>query len=324
MPMIAAVALLALLPAQAGDSVDALLERLRTDDAAVRRQAQLGLVRIGPGAVPALLRALESVSPRPEEEISRLLKRLESATWKERNEATEALVKLGRPAAVLLEARIASADPEVAWRLKAAIAEIREKAGRDEQAEEVRAAALCDVLGQVGDGRAVAPLLRLLAADAPSKRIPLKLRACQALGQMRGAMDGTQAEEAADRVLQVLERAPGALEKGLLIKTLGRLKVASAVRPLSALLTDRSEKNAHLKRCCISALATIGDPKGLRAIVEALGSDEVYVRQGAAAALEELAGDAYGFDPRLNPEESREAAAKFRQWGAGKYGKDWE
>lgn len=317
-------ALLALLSLQAADSVDSLLDRLRADDAVARRQAQIALVRRGAEAVPALLSALETASPRPEEEIARLVKRLESPSWKDRNAATEALVKLGRPASALLESRVAGADPEVAWRLRAALSEIQEKAGRDEQAEELCAGAICDVLGQAGDGRAVAALLRLLAADAASKRVALKIRACQALGLLRESMEAAQAEEAADRVLQVLERAPGALEKGLLLKTLGRLKAAGAVRPLSALLADRSEKNAYLKRCCITALAAIGDPRGLRAIVDALGADDVYVRQGAGAALEELAGNGFGFDPRLSPEESREAAGKFRQWGAQKFGKDWD
>ena len=324
MPMIAAAALIALLPFQAGDSVDALLERLRTDDAVARRQAQIALAGRGAEAVPDLLRALESASPRPEEEIARLVKKLESVSWKERNAATEALVKLGRSAVAPLEARIGAADPEVAWRLRAAMAEIQEKAGRDEQAEEIRAAAICDVLGQTGDARAVAPLLKLLSADAPSKRVALKVRACQALGLLRDGMQASQAEEAADRVLQVLERSPGALEKALLIKTLGRLKAAGAARPLAALLSDRSEKNAHLKRCCVTALAALGDARGLRARVDALASDDVYVRQAAGAALEELAGDAYGYDPRRDPDESREAAGKFRRWGAEKYGKDWE
>jgi HEAT repeat protein len=324
MPMIAAAALIALLPFQAGDSVEALLERLRTEDAVARRQAQISLVARGAEAVPDLLRALESASPRPEEEIARLVKKLESASWKDRNAATEALVKLGRSAVAPLEARLGAADPEVAWRLRAAMAEIQEKAGRDEQAEEIRAAVICDVLGQAGDGRAVAPLLKLLSADAPSKRVALKVRACQALGLLRDGMEAAQAEEASDRVLQVLERSPGALEKALLIKTLGRLKVAGAARPLAALLSDRSEKNAHLKRCCVTALAAIGEARGLRAIVDALASDDVYVRQAAGAALEELAGNSHGYDPRLNPEESREAAGKFRRWGAEKYGKDWE
>ena len=147
MPMIAAAALIALLPFQAGDSVDALLERLRTDDAVARRQAQISLVARGAEAVPDLLRALESASPRPEEEIARLVKKLESASWKDRNAATEALVKLGRSAVAPLEARIGAADPEVAWRLRAAMAEIQEKAGRDEQAEEIRASPACPRTG---------------------------------------------------------------------------------------------------------------------------------------------------------------------------------
>ena len=41
-------------------------------------------------------------------------------------------------------------------------------------------------------------------------------------------------------------------------------------------------------------------------------------------SLEEPAGNAFGYDPRLSPEENREAAGKFRQWGAEKFGKDWE
>lgn len=315
---------LSILLLQAGDSADAQIERLRSADAAVRRQAQFALLRQGPSCVPALIQALESASPRPEAEIARLVGRLSSARWKERNEATDALVKLGRTAVPALESAAASADPEAAWRLRAAVAEIREKAGQDEQAEETRGGAICDVLGQMGDARAVAPLLRLLAADAPSKRTALKVRACQALGLLRPAMEAAQAEEAADRVLQVLERAPAPLDKGILIKTLGALGSSGAVRPLAALLSDRSEKNVHLKRSCATALAAIGQPRGLRALVDALGAEDVYVRQGAISALEGPAGGRFGYDPRASAEENRESLGKFRAWGAAKYGKDWE
>src|SRR5262245_56281119 len=200
-----AVALLSLLALRPAD-VDQLLERLRTEDAAERRRAQAELAALGAEAVPAMIRALESASPRPEEEVARLVQRLGSPSWKERSDATQALARLGRSAVPVLETLIAKADAEAAWRLRSAIAEIREKAGQDEQLEELRAAALCDLLGQAGDARAVAPLLKLLAADAPDKRPQLKLRACQALGQLRGAMSGGQPEEAADRVLQVLVR----------------------------------------------------------------------------------------------------------------------
>lgn len=322
--MIPAALFLPLLLLQAGDPADPLLERLRTEDATVRRQAQLALLAKGPDAVPGLIRALESASPRPEEEIARLVRGLASETWKERNEATSALVRLGRAAVPSLEAAIAAADPEAAWRLRAAVAEIREKAGQDEQADELRAGAICDVLGQAGDGRAVAPLLRLLAADGPSKRTALKVRACLALGLLRPSMENAQAEEAADRVLQVLERAPNPLDKGVLIKTLGALGASGAVRPLSALLADRSEKNVHLKRSCISALAAIGHPRGMRALVDALASEDVYVRHGAISALAGPAEGTFGFDPRGTAEENRAALGKFREWGAAKYGKAWE
>jgi HEAT repeat protein len=305
-------------------SVDKLLERLRTEDAVERRKAQAELTRLGAEAVPAMIRALESASPRPEEEVTRLVKRLESPRWRERSEATEALVRLGRAAIPVLEARIAGADPEVAWRLKSAVSEIREKAGQDEQLEEVRAAALCDVLGQGGDGRAVGPLLKLLGADAPEKRLPLKLRASQALGLLRPAMSAGQAEEAADRILQVLERMSSPLEKALLFQSLGRLGSPAAVRPLAALLADRSEKNVHLKRSATAALAAIGQGRGIRAIVEALGADDVYVRQGAAALLLDLAGDLYGYDPRATNDENRAAVEKLRAWGSSKYGKAWD
>jgi len=321
--MIFAVALLAILPFSSVD-VDQLLERLRTEDAAERRRVQAELAALGAEAVPAILRALDSASPRPEEEVARHVKRLASPSWKERSDATQALVRLGRSAVPVLESLLAGADPEAAWRLRSAIGEIRDKAGQDEQLEELRAAALCDVLGQSGDARGAATLMKLLGADAPEKRPQLKLRACQALGLLRETMSGAQAEEAADRVLHVLERTPLPLDKPMLLKALGRLGAPGAARPLAALLADRSEKNVHLKRSCMAALASIGRPRGVRAIVDALASDDVYLRQGAAAVLEELAGGSFDFDPRKTPEENRAAIEKFRAWGASKYGKAWE
>jgi HEAT repeat protein len=96
------------------------------------------------------------------------------------------------------------------------------------------------------------------------------------------------------------------------------------VRPLAALLADRSEKNVHLKRSCMAALAAIGHGKGVRAIVEALSADDVYVRQGAGAVLEDLAGDAFGYDPRATADENKAAIDKFRSWGVSKHGKSWD
>ena len=321
--MTVAVALLSLLALRPVD-VDQLLERLRTEDAVERRRAQAELAALGAEAVPAMIKTLETASPRPEEEVARLVKKLGSPSWKERSETTQALARLGRSAVPVLEALISTADAEVAWRLRSAIVEIRDKAGQDEQLEELRAAALCDLLGQSGDGRAAATLLKLLAADGPDKRPQLKLRACQALGLLRGAMSAAQAEEAAERVLQTLERTAGPLEKSMLLKALGRLGAPGAVRPLSALLADRSEKNVHLKRSCMAALAAIGEARGVRAITAALSSDDVYLRQGAAAVLEELAGETFDYDPRKTPDENKAALEKVQAWGAAKHGKSWD
>lgn len=321
--MTPAALLLSLFLSQAAPDPEKLIDRLRTEDAAERRRALGELSRLGPAAVPAMIQALDRVSPRPEEEVDRLLKKLSSDSWKERTEATAALVRLGRPALPVLEARLATVDAEGAWRLRSAVAEIREKAGQDEQLEEVRAAALCDALSQAGDARAVPTLLRLLGADAPEKRPQLKLRASQALGLLRAAMTPAQAEEASDRVLSILERTPGPLDKALLLKTLGRLGSAGSVRPLAALLADRSEKNVHLKRSCMTALATIGQGRGVRAIVAALEADDVYVRQGACAVLEELSGAPFGFDPRATAEENLAAIDKIKAWGAAKFGPDF-
>jgi len=128
----------------------------------------------------------------------------------------------------------------------------------------------------------------------------------------------------ASRVLQVLERTAGPLEKSMLLKALGRLGAPGAVRPLSALLADRSEKNVHLKRSCMAALAAIGEARGVRAITAALSSDDVYLRQGAAAVLEELAGTSFDYDPLKSPEENRAALDKVEAWGASKFGKSWQ
>src|SRR5436190_24301469 len=88
------------------DDPSALVERLRNEDASERRRVQAELQRRGAAALPALLGAIDAVPPAPSAEVERLAARLGSKSWKERNEATLALARLGRPAARLIEARI--------------------------------------------------------------------------------------------------------------------------------------------------------------------------------------------------------------------------
>lgn len=333
MNMVLAAVLSFVLPSSASASVKATagkqddlartVERLKTDDPAERRRAQDELLARGAEGVTAALRALEASAPDPGPEVARLVGQLASPKWRERDEAMRGIVKLGRPAKAALEARAKAGDAEVAWRVRAALAEIQELAGREEAKDDSRNLAICELLGETGDRRAVTPVLKFLAGP-PDQRPELKLRAAAAAGRLREQMEPAQAEEAAERVLAMLERPSGALQKGILLRALGRLRSAQAVRPLAALAADRSEKNVHVKIAALGALAEGGDPRGLKAVVDALLAEDPYVRQGAAAALERLSGAALGYDPRGSIEDNRAAIEKARTWWAKKTGKDWE
>ena len=321
--MIAALAFL-LLAAPAQDEISKILERLKTDDAAQRRTALAELHARGEAGVAAAIRALGGPASAPSERITALLKQLASKAWKERDEAMQGLIRLGRPAKPALEALPADADPEVAWRVRSALAEIAERAGREDAIDELRGGALCEFLGEAGDAGAVGPLLGILDAGPADARPELKLRAADALGKLAGRLQPRQAEQTADLVLGMLEKSVSPLQKALLIRVLGRLRAPACVRPLSALLADRSEKNLHLKRACLAALGQTGDAAALRAVIEALRSDDAYVRQAAAAVLEEATGAPPGIDPRATAEENHEAVGRLREWWAKKYSRAWE
>jgi HEAT repeat protein len=297
-----------------------LVERLKAEDAAERRKASEELRRRGAAAVPASIRALERAAPDPAPRVAELVRRLSSKAWKERDESMRELARIGRPGRAALEPHASSGDPEVAWRVKTALAEIQEHSGREDLLEALRDAALCELLGELGDRRAVGPLLKALWDPRPE----IGRRAAEALGKLRGGMEAGQSDQAAERILAMLEQSASARDKSLLVRALGGLRAPGAVAPLAALLSDRSEKNIHLKRACVAALAASGDARGVRAILDALGADDVYLRQGAQAALEELSGGPTGFDPRRSPGENRAALEKLRAWWSRKFGRPWE
>jgi HEAT repeat protein len=313
------------LPGLPQDDAEKAVEALKTEDAVQRRAALEELQKRGAAALPFVLRALEGASPEAPERLAALLRQLAAKTWKERDEAMRALVRLGRSAKSGLEAVPSEGDPEVVWRVKAALAEIQDRAGREDLLEELRNGALCELLGESGDARGVPPLLRILgAAGAGAESRPdLRLRAADALGKLAGRLQGAQADDAAERVLALLEKTPSPLQKGLLIRVLGRLHSPACVRPLTALLADRSEKNLHLKRACLAALGQTGDASALRAVIETLGSPDPYLRQAAAAAIAEASGAPSGVDPRLSAEENREPVAKLREWWEKKFKRAW-
>lgn len=303
------------------DEIPRLLDRLKTEDPVAQRKALDEFALRGAEALPAALAALGEGRPGLAAEVDALVRRLGSAKWEERDAAMRDLARLGRPARPLLADAEKSPDPETAWRVRAAAGEIDERAPGDERLEQARNGALCEFLGESGDARAVAPLLRLLSEGTGVTR--LRLRAADGLGRLRAHLAPPQVEEAAEGTLQLIAGSPAAEPRALLVRALGRLGSKSAVAPLSRLLVDRSEKNAHVKRACIAALAATGEGEGLHAVVRALEAEEVYVRQAARVFLEPLAGEAHGFDPRGTAESNAPAVAKFRSWWSAKYGRDW-
>ncbi len=310
-------------PAPGRDDLEALLDRLKTEDPAERLKALEDLRGRGAEAVPAAIRGLDAGPADLKERIEALVRKLSSKRWKERDEAARSLIDLGRRARPALDEARGSDDPEVLWRVRAALDAIKDREGRDERLERARAAALCGFLGEAGDARAIRPLLGLAGGGAPEVR----LGAAEALGRLRGRMEAAQAEEAAERVLEALsdpQYPSEGTEKARLIRVLGRLRSPACVGPLAALLGDRSEKNIHVKRLAMATLAAVGGAPALRALVDALLSEEVYLRQGAAALLGELAGEGFGYDPRASLEANREAILKARAWWSKRFGKGWE
>jgi HEAT repeat protein len=239
------------------------------------------------------------------------VKALGSDAWTERDRALRELCALGRTAREALAKRTGEADPEVAWRVRAALAEIEERAVRDERLDELRDGALADLLGELGDPRGAAPLLALLRDGPAERRTDAKIRAATALGKLRAGLSDAQAEEVAERALGLLGDASEPRERAVLVRALGRLRAPAGLRPLAALLANRSEKDVHLRAEALRALAQSSDPAALRAVVEAIDADDPWVRGAAAAALAALAGEPVD-------------AAGARAWWSKRFGKPWD
>jgi HEAT repeat protein len=298
------------------DGPAALVEKLRTEDAVERRRLVLELLKAGTAGAEAALRGLGAPAGDPSARVQELVKGLSATRWADRDRAMRSLGALGRPAREALAKHLDADDPEVSWRARAALAEIEGRAGQEERLDELRSAALVELLGEAGERRAAGPLMALLA-DGPAERRPeAKFRAAIALGLLRDALSPAQAEEVAERAIAMLERAQESKERAQLLRALGRLRAAAAVRPLAGLLGDRSEMNVHLRVEALRALAQSGRPDALRAAVEALASDEVWVRGAAAAALSALAGEPV--------EEGPAGTAKARAWWSKRFGRPWD
>lgn len=312
--------LLLLAPFQ--DSVPDLLERLKAPEVEVRRRAQEALALRGAEVLEPILKLLSEEGVSLEPSVREAAARLSSPVWKERARAEADLLALGRRALPWLDPLAASPDPELAWRSRAAAGEIRSRGGEESKQEDLQAAALCELLGGLGDARGLPHLLKILGSAVPPERLEVRLRAVEALARLRERMSPAQAEEAAERAAAVLDRCTGTPEKARLLRALGGLRAPGVIRPLTVLAHDKAEKNIHLRRSALIALASLGTGPALRGVARGLESEDPYLRHAASRLLEDKAGRAFGFDPLAGAEENRPALMKVQAWGRSLPG--WE
>ena len=118
--------LLLVVLSQVQDDIDSTIRRLGSENSVEREKAFGELLRLGPKAIPAALRAFEDAGNGGELAVERWVRQLRSRSWRERDEAMSALALLGTAARSLLEKHAESPEPEVAWRVKIALARIEE------------------------------------------------------------------------------------------------------------------------------------------------------------------------------------------------------
>ena len=247
-----------------------------------------GLSNMGPEAVPALSRALNS--PGGEERIRRYhqavaaqaLGRIGTA------EAVQALLHSSAYRSDLAEA-IALAGDDAKGPLREALAD---------PSEEVRFLAI-EAMAQTADSAFVEPLLKALDASDSG----LRGKACWALGEIGDT-------GATDRLIAIAGAAePGrAYERKTAVEALGRIGDRRAVQSLVAALRS---SDADVAEAAAVALGEIGDRRAVEPLLAALGTQAENVRAAACRALGDI-GDAQAVRPLVKVLDTDKATGALR------------
>ncbi|MBW7863189.1 MAG: HEAT repeat domain-containing protein [Candidatus Hydrogenedentes bacterium] len=296
-----------------------LMAQLETETASRSKEADLA-------ERSASARQARSKSPVTILEVMRCVKRLQSKDSDERLAAAEALGRLGdaraidpltealgdanrnvRKAAAAALERLGVFEVEPHLRaLQAKSAEVRLKAAR--------------ALGQLGDPRAVQPLIQTLGdPDTPVRRAAVS--ALESLGQLgerraiealirvlREAMDPVSAKNAETALMELDdERSFYPLVKTLRDKssdasrnaatTLGDLGDPRAVDPLIEVLSNSRYSMSH-REAAAEALGKLGDTRAVEPLVRTLNDRDLHMRKAAAEALGKL-GDNSAVPPLI-------------------------
>ena len=245
-------------------------------------------------AVPAADALGEIRNPRA---VPLLITALGDEDWKLRASAAEALGKIGDPRA---------AQPLIAilvdsqWDVRSAAGKALDKIGA--RAFDPLVAALknggalgaagvryyaAKALGQIGDARAVEPLIAALKDDEDSY---LRGESACSLGHIGDP-------RAVEPLIAALEDEEDLVARNKAVEALGRIADPGAVVPLIAALDNWSWSG---RKEAAEALGKIGDPRAGATLVAALTDRDRGIREAAAQALDRLA---------WSPERSEAGAA---------------
>lgn len=269
-------------------AVEALLGALKSDDYDIRRAAAQSLERIGDNQA-----------------LDRLLLVLRDDDFDMRRAAAEALGQLGSERSIgPLVTALGDKEERVRW----AAARALEKIGGSHAVDGLLGLLegsgerehVIEVLGEIGDARAVEALLDLLLADS----IDVRVRAVYALGKLGdvSAVDGllaalkdhVQVRRAALRALLAI-RDVRAVDKLLLAltdedpsvrwavaETLGEIGDKRAVGSLLRVLGDEAFEGRQIAAV---ALGKIADPSSVEGLLQGMEDHDTSVRRAAARAL---------------------------------------
>jgi HEAT repeat protein len=291
-------------------AVDAILALLKDSDAAIRLSAIQTLEKIGDlrAADPlvcmlvtrdlnirrAIIQALDTFGWSPSPDQMGAIYLVGKRHWKE-------CLKIGAPAMVpLLEA-------------------LQDKGA-------IHTGAI-EVLGEIGDARAVEPLLQLLKVDSLKVRLatitalgrigderaikPLLSMLVHDDGNIRAAAVMSLGNFKDDCILDPLAaRLQDRTDKVRIqaVKTLGRYGVAHSLEPLSVALRD---VDSEVRRSALEVLTTSDDPAVVPALIQALDGWDEDMREKATAALVRFA-DVRAIEPLSKELQSEEYTRRAR------------
>ncbi|MDP6380223.1 MAG: HEAT repeat domain-containing protein, partial [Phycisphaerae bacterium] len=237
----------------------------------VRREAASGLGLMGADAVRPLISLLgEDIST----DFARLRAQLIDRDFKKRKAAAEGLLRLGHAIIPLAKKAIAETDdPEV----RLTLSDIIQKISRTKGGVFLMRAAAAKALGNIGDARAMEPLIGSLKDN----RFEVRREAAEALGKIKN----TRAIEA---LIASLEDTQSSVQANS-AQALAGFKDPRCTEPLLEALNDEAPE---VRYWAVRGVAPLKDDRCFEPLVEALKDENAEVRQAAVEGLAMLGADA--------------------------------